>query len=241
VPYGYAVFTATFKGVSTTGGIDLNTLKPATQAGVVLVGDSKVKIFVLDEGGNYGTPIVWYGTKGYWSKDNGATKIPDGEVVIENGEGFALNNGLKTLDGVESTNRKAVESPAVLTVSGEVDLVCSNVVPYGYSINGNSTPVAFDLRNVIPQTPSCITITGDSKVKIYTLGLDGNYGAPIVWYGSKGYWSQDNGATEIKETILKPGEGFALNNGLKTLDGVESTNRKAVESSAVLKLPAPIK
>jgi hypothetical protein len=240
VPYGFSVFTATFKDVANEG-IDLNSLKPTTTAGVTLTGDGKATVYVLGTDGNYGTSVMWYGSKGYWSKDNGATKIADGEVVIKNGEGFALNNSLKTLDGAESTNRKAVESPAAITVSGEVDLICSNVVPFGYSINGNSTPIAFDLRDVVPQTPAGVAITGDGKATVYLLGTDGNYGTSIIWYGSKGFWSQDNGSTEIKETIIPPGVGFALNNGLKIKDGVESTARGSVESSAVLKLPAPIK
>ena len=240
MPYGYAIFTATFKDVSNQG-IDLNTLKPTTPAGVTITGDSKVTVFVLDEAGNYGTPIVWYGSKGYWSKDNGASKIADKDVVIVNGKGFALNNTLKTLNGVESTGRQAKASPASFTVSGEVDLVCANAIPYGYSINGNSTPVAFDVRSIIPQTPKLVKITGDSKVTVFLLDKDGNYGTPIVWYGSKNYWSQDNGATEIAATPLNPGQGFAVNNTLKTLNGVESTGRQAKASDAVLKIPTPIK
>ncbi len=240
MPSGYAIFTATFKGIDPAG-IDINTLKPATQNGVTLVGDGKVTIYALDTDGNYGTPIVWYGTKGYWSKDNGASKLADGEIVLRDGQGFALNNALKTLNGEESTHRNAKLSPATITVSGEVDFVCANVIPYGYSINGNATPVAFDLRDIEPQTPAGVTLTGDGKATIYLLDTDGNYGTPIVWYGSKKYWSQDNGATSIGETMLGAGVGFAVNNALKTLNDAESTHRNAKASAAVLKIPAPVK
>jgi hypothetical protein len=197
-------------------------------------------VFVLDEAGNYGTPIVWYGSKGYWSKDNGATKIADKDVVIINGKGFALNNTLKTLNNVESTHRNAKPAPAAFTVSGEVDFTCANAIPYGYSINGNSTPAEFDLRSIIPQTPALVDLTGDGKVTLFLLDEEGNYGTSIVWYGSKKYWSQDNGATEIAATPLKPGQGFAVNNTLKTLNNLESTHRNAKASPAVLKIPSPI-
>ena len=115
VPYGYAIFTATLKGLENEG-IDLNSLKPSTPAGVTIAGDGKVTVFVLDEEGNYGTSIVWYGTKGYWSKDNGASKIADKDVVSANGKGFAVNNTLKTMNNEESTHRNAKASPAVLKI-----------------------------------------------------------------------------------------------------------------------------
>ena len=240
VPYGYAIFTATFKDVENQG-IDLNTLKPTTPAGVTITGDGKVTVFVLDEEGNYGTSLVWYGSKGYWSKDNGASKIADKDVVIINGKGLALNNTLKTVNGVESTGRTAKASPAAFMVSGEVDSTCANAIPYGYSINGNSTPVAFDVRDIVPQTPALVDLTGDGKVTLFLLDEDGNYGTSIVWYGSKKYWSQDNGATQIAATPLNPGQGFAVNNTLKTVNGVESTGRTAKASPAILKIPSPIK
>lgn len=221
----------------------MNTLVPATPAGVALTGDGKVKIYVLDSKGNYGDVILWYGTKQVWGDANGVA-IENGDVVIENGCGFALNNSLKVdAAGKESTARNAQLSPASITVSGQVDLVCANVVPTGYSINGNSTPVAFDLTDIVPQTPAGVAITGDGKIKIYTLDSKGNYGDVIVWAGTKESWVDSSSQAIEKGTVaLAPGAGFAVNNSLKVdAAGKESTARNAVASAAILKLPSPIK
>lgn len=244
IPSGYSIFTATFKNVSAAS-IDLTTIVPKTPAGADITGDNKVQVFTLDTDGNYGETIIWCPkTAGGWSADSGETKIAEGKVTIANGQGFAVYNNLKVNgSGVEAT-KNATSSPSVFVVSGEVDLVCANTVPSGYSVNGNSTPVAIDLNQIVPQTPAGVDISGDNKVQVFTLGTDGNYGETIIWCPkTAGGWSADSGATKIAdgEVVFEPGVGFAVYNNLKVnASGVEAT-KNANASPAVLKLPSPIK
>ena len=216
---------------------------PKTPAGVDVSGDNKVQIFVLDDAGNYGDTIAWFGkTLKGWSKDDGATAIANGEVTIGNGKGFAVYNNLKVnANGVEAT-KNATASSLIFLVSGKVDLTCANVAVSGYSVNGNSTPVTIDLSAIVPKTPAGVTLTGDNKIQIYLLDDAGNYGDTIAWFGKtlQG-WSMDDGATKIATGtyMLPPGKGFAIYNNLKVnSNGVEAT-KNATASSVVLQLPVP--
>lgn len=240
---GYSLFTVTFKNIGETESFDLNNLVPQTPAGVDISGDNKVRVYVLDDAGNYGDTIAWYGkTLQGWSKDSGATKIADGEVTVGNGKGFAVYNNLKVnANGVEAT-KNATASSLVFLVSGKVDLTCQNIAVSGYSVNGNSTPVTIDLGSIVPKTPAGVTLTGDNKVRIYLLDAEGNYGDTIAWYGKTLVgWSKDSGATKIAEgeVTLAPGKGFAIYNNLKVnATGVEAT-KNATASPVVLQLPIP--
>ena len=240
---GYSLFTATFKNIGETETFDLNTLVPKTPAGVDISGDAKVQIFVLDDAGNYGDTIAWYGkTLRGWSKDSGATKISDGEVTVGNGKGFAVYNNLKVnANGVEAT-KNATASSLIFLVSGKVDLTCQNVAVSGYSVNGNSTPVSIDLGAIVPKTPAGVAVTGDAKIQIFLLDDAGNYGDTIAWYGKTLVgWSKDSGATKlaVNEVTLEPGKGFAIYNNLKVnANGVEAT-KNATASAVVLQLPVP--
>ncbi len=240
---GYSLFTVTFKNIGETTAFDLNTLVPQTPAGVDISGDAKVRVYVLDDAGNYGDAITWYGkTLKGWSKDDGATKIADGEVSIDNGKGFAVYNNLKVnANGVEAT-KNATPSSLIFLVSGKVDLTCQNIAASGYSVNGNSTPVSIDLSTIVPKTPAGVTVSGDSKIRIYLLDDAGNYGDAITWYGKTLVgWSTDDGATKIAtgSVMLSPGKGFAVYNNLKVnANGVEAT-KNASASPVVLQLPIP--
>ena len=241
---GFSLFTATFKGIGDVTTFDLTDMVPKTPAGANITGNNKVSVYLLDTAGNYGTPYSWYGSLGGWSAD-GTSTIASGTVTIGDGTGIAVYNSLKVLatTGVESTARTADSTNAVFQVCGAVELTPANAAVSGFSLSGNTTPVAIDLTDITPVTTNGVTITGNNKVSIYLLDTAGNYGTPYSWYGSLSGWSTD-GSTVISEgdVALNPGQGFAVYNSLKVLPatGAESTARTAVASPAVLKLPSPI-
>ncbi len=243
---GYSLFTATFKGIGDVTTFDLTDMVPKTPGGVNITGNNKVQVFLLDTAGNYGTTYSWYGSLGGWSTDNGESTIGSGAVTIGDGVGVAVYNQLKVLatTGAESTARQAVSTNAVFQVSGAVELTPANATVSGYSLSGNSTPVAVDLAEITPVTTNGVTITGNNKVQVFLLDTAGNYGTTYSWYGSLSGWSTDNGQSVVQAGAVKlnPGQGFAVYNQLKVLPatGAESTARQAVASPAVLNLPSPV-
>lgn len=235
-----------FKNISAEK-VSLNEITPCTPAGVAIVGDGKVSLQVVSTEGYYGTVYSWCpATCGGWSADGGATKIADNVVSFSAGEGFAMYNSLSVkADGTEGTGRGTTKSPATMLVSGEVDLVCKNVVPSGYSISGNSTPTKIYLSDITPTTPAGVAIAGDGKVSLQVVSTEGYYGTVYSWCPATcGGWSADGGATKIAatEVPLNPGEGFAMYNSLSVnASGVEATGRGTTKSPAVLSLPSPVK
>ena len=240
---GFSLFTATFKDIQNTT-FDLVDMVPKTPAGANITGNGKVQVYLLDTLGNYSTAYAWYGSLNGWSTD-GTTTIPSGSVTIGDGVGVAVYNSLKVLPttGAESTARQAVSTNAVFQVSGAVELTPANAAVSGFSLSGNSTPVAVDLADITPVTTNGVTITGNGKVQIYLLDTAGNYGTAYAWYGTLGGWTTD-GSTKISAgaVMLASGQGFAVYNSLKVLPatGAESTARQAVASPAVLNLPSPL-
>ena len=239
VPAGYSIFSPVFKSVSGEN-FDLNDITPTTTNRVALTGNAKVTVFKLTTTGAYGTSYAWYPAVG-WSADGGTTGVSDGVVTFTSGEGFAMSSTYKELNGVESTNKKAVAAPMAMLVSGEVDLVCKNAVPYGYSISGNATPLPLDLNDITPITTNSVALTGNAKVTVFKLGTAGTYETSYAWYPSVG-WSADGGATGLANGIVTftAGEGFALSSTYKELNGVESTNKKAVGAPLLLQLKKPL-
>ena len=242
VPTGYYIFTPTFKNVSSDSKFDIKTIKPILPSGVAVGQNQKVTIFVLDESGNYGVAIYWYGKSNMWTKD-GIKSINDGEVMVGNGQGVAVWNTVKVnaSTGVEVT-KGGVTSSIKMLVSGEVDLVCKNTVPTGYMINGNSTPNAINLKKITPRLLNGTALRQNQKVTVFMLDEDGNYGAAIYWYGKTGIWTTD-GATEISDLdgTLNAGQGFAIWNTVKinASTGAEVT-KGGVTTSIYLELPSPI-
>ena len=228
-----------FKSISGNT-VDLNDITPTTTNAVAITGNARVTIFKLGSSGAYGTMYAWYPAVG-WSSDNGATGVANGVVTFTSGEGFALSSTYKELNGVESTNKKAVAAPMAMRVAGEVDLVCKNVVPAGYSISGNATPVALDINDITPMTTNSVALVGNARITVFKLGTSGTYGTMYAWYPAVG-WSSDNGASGVANGVVTfaPGEGFALSSTYKELNGVESTNKKAVAAPMLLQLKKPI-
>ena len=208
-----------------------------------------VKVLVLDESGDYGDPIAWYGGKGtadpMWTKD-GSKPIADGEVMIGNGCGVAVQNTVRVKDGAEVA-KGGDFSKIYFQVSGEVDLVCKNLISAknGFQISGNSTPVAINLKDVTPRLANGDAIKQNQTVKVLMLGTDGNYGDPIAWYGGKGtatpMWTK-NGSDPIAdaEGELAAGQGFAVQNTVRVKDGAEVA-KGGDFSEVYLDLPLPIK
>ena len=120
-PANASISGYSLSGNNTPVAIDLTDIRPTTTNGVVITGNNKVSIYLLDTAGNYGTAYMWYGSLGGWSTD-GISLISSGNVTLTPGQGFAVNNSLKVLPatGAESTARTAVASPAVLNLPSPV-------------------------------------------------------------------------------------------------------------------------
>ena len=242
VPAGYYVFTPTFKNIGADQKFDIKTLKPILPAGAQVANNQKVSIFVLDAAGNYGASISWYGKKEMWTID-GVNAIADGEVMVGAGQGIAVWNTVKVNETTGAEVAKGgVTTPIHFLVSGEVDLECRNLVPAGYMLNGNSTPVSINLKNVTPRLPSGLAVANNQKVSVFKLDSAGNYEASISWYGKSGMWTKD-GTNPIsdEEGVLAPGCGFAVWNTAKINAATGAEVAKGGVATAIyLELPRPI-
>ena len=136
MPTGYNIFTPTFKKVGSDAQIDLKTLTPLLKSGLPVTKNMTVTAFVLDSTGNYESAIYWYGSASMWTKD-GTNPIADGAVMVGNGKGIAFKNEVKINDQGVEPKKGGTPTPIDIQVSGEVDLVCQNVVAPGYMIQGN--------------------------------------------------------------------------------------------------------
>ena len=123
-------------------------------------------------------------------------------------------------------------------------------VPYNYSISAavfkNVGGGQFYLSQITPCTPKGVALTGNGKITIFKLKVDGKYDTSYAWSPETcGGWST---AADVYHKIadnavpLEPGEGFGMINYLKVDgDGNESTSRFSSESPALISLPSPIK
>ena len=246
VPNGFSLFTATFKNIGETTTFDLTDLKPTDPKGKVLsLSDGTFYVCIVDQSGNYSNNYMWRGkTLGGWSLD-GENLIPSGSVTIGDGVGILVYNNIKVdAEGNESTAKKATSSPALIQVSGQVDLVCKNLIATGFSISGNSTPVSVDLKRVRPTDMNGnILSLSDGTVYVCLLDSTGNYGDNIMWRGKTlGGWSKD-GTNVIadNEVVITPGCGLLIYNNVKAdANGNESTAKKATATTIYLTLPPPV-
>ena len=212
--------------------LDLTSLVPAKADGSAFATSGrtgtcagKISIQKLSDDGSYGTSYAYYSTKtpiGWYDLRTQAA-VTEGDVTFATGEGFAMNN--------------ALGESATITTSGAVDLINKNVIATGYSIMGNSTPVAIDLTKI-----SCLNSDGTAfatsgrtgtcagKISIQQLSADGSYGTSYAYYSTKSpvgwYNLQTQAAVAEGDVVLAAGTAFAINNTLG--------------SAALIALPSPI-
>ena len=181
--------------------------------------------------GDYSSTVYsWYPSVGGWSKDNGGSKIADEECPLDPGVGFAIYNNVKmNASGDQSTKPSDPVSPIHLLCSGEVDLVNQNVIPAGWAVSGNATPISLYLKDIKPMLTSGkdLTIGGKVTIQLMEDRKVGDYSSTVYsWYPSVGGWSKDNGGSKIadEECPLDPGVGFAIYNNVKmNASGDQST------------------
>ena len=221
IPAGWSIYTTTFKNVSGDS-VDLNSVaflnasrQPYATTGKTNTMKGKIQIQKISADGSYASSYAYFstiaGTDGKaWSQD-GNTAIADGVVTFADGEAFAVNN--------------LTSASVYMQLSGEVELTPKNVVPAGWSLMGNSTPVDIDLTQIsflnadgLPYATSGKTNVMKGKIQIQKINADGSYATSYAYFstiaGTDGKaWSQD-GNTAIAEGIvtLKAGEAFAINN-----------------------------
>lgn len=196
-----------------------------------------IRISKIKDSGNYDDTYIfyWNKTKQGWYKGTTSTTPIDAEAVqFSNGEAMLVNN---TYSG----------GAVFFRMSGEVDLICENIAPTKYSLFGNSTPVAIDLKDVmvsrwinnekVPFDGSSSSKATDwcpGAVRISKIKDSGNYDDTYIFYWNKTKQGWYKGTTATKpidkeEFVLEPGESFLINNTLTS------------GASIVLTLPKPIK
>ena len=254
LPKGWSFRTATFKTVGLES-IDLTDIKPMrVNSGKIIdfdqsaLGKCAGAIYVrfIDAvSGNYGTTYKYYSTLGEDGEVNGwmyedenkvMQRIAKGEVPITNGQGMIVNS---------SKNNNA----AVFRFSGEVDLVNRTDIPKGWSFEGNSTPVDFDLVDMKPMRINKgevidfdESVLGKCAGAIFICKIDavsGNYGTAYKYYSTRGEdglvngWMYEDENKELKrvlreEVTIAAGEGFIVNSSKGN-------------GTALMQLPKPIK
>ena len=97
VIYGWSLFTPTFKNIGENAKIDLQAIVPMTPKGAAIsLKDGTVYIKFMDDGGNYYKTYNWQGkTLGNWAEEGKTTSITNGEVMIGEGWGIEVYNGLR--------------------------------------------------------------------------------------------------------------------------------------------------
>lgn len=215
IPEGWSTFTATFKNVGGTK-FDLKQIIPCDAAGVPLTSSkNKVRIQKLGAEGEYDSTQYAFTTASGKGWNVNSVSVEDGVVTFNNGEGFAVYNG----QGAEIT----------FQVCGEVDLKPLNSCPTGWSVMGNSTPKAIDLKDIVLCDAAGVALTSSkNKVRIQMLATSGEYDSTQYAYttaSGKG-WNVNSVAVEAGAVMIQPGSGFAVYNGQG--------------ETVYLKLPAPV-
>ena len=246
VPALWSVFSPVFKGVSTENNVVyLSQVTPVLADGTAIATSAKVFAYVMTDADNgiYGLPYMWYPSLGGWTLD-GTSKIGDTDVPLSVGAGFAVYNNVKMKAGVESYSKGSTNVAIAFMVSGEVDLVCQNVIPALWSVTGNNSPVSRYLSDFVPKMADGETaLTTDAKVFVYMLddADNGVYSAPYMWYPSLGGWTLDGTAKIADDAVaIGSGVGFAVFNNVKTKAGVESYSKGSVQAPIVFKTKNPL-
>ena len=226
---GYSIFTPTFKNVDNTS-FSLEDIQPLRNDGsefgtsMSTRCNGAIKINKISSEGNYTATYSYYETaarKGWY--DNSGNKIETETVLFTDGEAMLVNNQYK---GVT----------VLFQVSGAVDLVNKNLVPTGYSLFGNNTPVTINLADVtvLNQNGEPFGTTMSTRcngaVKINKVGTEGNYTTTYSYYetSTRLGWYDNNGTKVTGSDItLLPGEALLVNNQYKG-------------QTVYIKLPSPV-
>ncbi len=202
------------------GDYDIKNIIPCDTAGDQLT-NSKNKILVQKMDLTTGdlTEIYKYTTasnKGWCDASGNA--LDDGVLVLKSGEAICVSNN----QGADIT----------LRCSGEVVVtpVSTTVPTSSYALIGNMTPVAVDLKNIIPCDDAGDALT-NSKNKILVQKMDSTTGdlGDIYKYttaSGKGWCDAAGNALDAGIVILQPGEAVCVGN-----------NQGA---SITLKFPSPV-
>jgi len=166
----------------------------------------------ISSSGNYTTAYSYYETPAKTGWYNGDTKVEAGDVVLTKGEAILVNNQYKGL-------------PVLFRVSGEVDLIPTNVVPAGFALYGNSTPVTVNLSAIamLHQDGEPFGTSGarrcNGAIMVNKISTGGNYTTAYSYYETPAKTGWYDGDTKIEGNAVTfaPGEAFLINNQYKGL------------------------
>ena len=157
------------------------------------VGDSEAEIQVMNAAGSWVGDYFWYnefsdGDTVYpagWFESDGATPA---DITLQSGDGVFFYT---RLSGVS------------LQSAGQVAGSVTKYVPSGYSMIGNSTPVAINADDLM------VIGVGDSEAEIQVMDASGSWVGDYFWYneftdGDTVYpagWFESDGATPANLTL----------------------------------------
>ena len=133
-------------------------------------------------------------------------------MVLNKGQAILVNNLYKSM-------------PVLFRVAGSVDLVPTNVVPSGFALYGNSTPVTNNLSEIVMlhQDGEPFGTSGSRRcngvITINKISTVGNYTTAYSYYETPAKMEWYNGDTKIEgdAVTFAPGEAFLINNLYKGL------------------------
>ena len=217
IPAGYTIMTPTFQNVDATS-FDLTAVIPLRNDGSVFGTDrttrcnGAITIQKMSDSGNYTAAYSYYYMEGKigWY-DGSDTAVTAGSVTFSDGEAMLVNNQYKN-------------TSVLFQVSGAVNLINQNIVPAGYSLFGNSTPVTVNLSAVemrkndgeVFGTDRATRCNGAITIQKITTG--GNYSTAYSYYymdGKIGWYDGEGTKVENDSVTLTPGEAFLVNNQYK--------------------------
>ena len=217
VTSGFSIFAPTFKDV-TAETYDLTDILPLHQDGDEFGTSGSrrcngaIKINKINSTGNYTTTYSFYTMPAKSGWYDGDTKVEAGDVVLTKGEAILVNNLYKSM-------------PVLFRVSGEVDLVPTNVIPAGFALYGNSTPVTVNLSAIamLHQDGDPFGKSGarrcNGAIKINKISTGGNYTTTYSFYTmpTKSGWYDGDTKIEGDAVTFAPGEAFLINNLYKSM------------------------
>ena len=150
----------------------------------------------MDDTGTYLTTYNYRKSKGGWCQN---ANLKD-DITIKNGEAVCLNN--------------TSGSPLVMRMSGQVELTPqSYILPAGFSLLGNMTPVTINLNDVVPYymvDGEWVVYPTINKIRLNKMDVSGTYLTTYNYRQAKGGWCQN--AALQQNITLNPGEAFCINN-----------------------------
>jgi len=183
LPTGYKMATWTFVPVGSDGtAIRLGDITPANFSGD---NGDMIQFFNLNGSGLVSNIVTYY--EGYGWCDASTLEILD-NMTVPIGTGMFISSS---------------QTDVAFTVAGEVALDSFQLnVAAGYTVVGNSSPVAITLGDIVPAN-----FSGDNGDMLQVFAPGGSVSAIISYYSGYG-WCDASTLEIMDDMVLNPGDAF---------------------------------